>query len=208
MDSNVNRARVVVSVITLLLIIYFYYRDIIGYSSRKRCTRWLPLDCRNFIYVILSLLAVLEIGNFARVGTGISYIVTSLPKYYYVGLMVLIPYLMRMVFLAREPIELSEDFRAFPNSILPRKTRPKFILLILLLVLASISLECYSVYSQAEFQMESLQEVARAVVSHPDKYISVLSKTRFLEIPILVYLYKLYKNFSACDYNLPKNWNY
>lgn len=208
MDSNINRARFAVSVITLLLIIYFYYREIIGYSPRKRCTKWLPIDCRNFIYIVLSLLVILEIGNLARVGTGISYIVTRIPKYYYIGLMFLFPYLMRMVFLSREPVEVSEDFRAFPNSILPRKTRPKFILLILLLVLASIALEFYSAYNQAEFQMESFQEVTSAVFSHPDKIISVLSKTRFLEIPILLYLYNLYKKFSACDYDLPKNWNY
>ena len=36
MDSNINHVRFAVSVITLLLIIYFYYRDIIGYSPRKQ----------------------------------------------------------------------------------------------------------------------------------------------------------------------------
>ena len=188
-------------------ILYLYYRDIFGYSPKEKCVNYIPISCRNYFFIIFVLLVILEIGNLSRVGTSISFIMEKLPKYYYLGLMFIIPYLMRMVFLSREPIPLSDDFRSFPNTILKRKTRPVIVILILVLVFISIALEGYTAFTKLEFQINSPIEVIKLMFNHPDRVITVLSKTRLLEIPILLYLYNIYKNYSACSYDLPKNWN-
>ena len=208
MDSTLNNTRLALSILILVLIIYFYYRDVFGYAPREKCHRFIPVSCRNYFFIIFALIVILEIGYLARVGTGISFIIEKLPKYYYLGLMLLLPYLMRMIFLTKEAVTQSDDFKAFPSSVLKRKQRPKFILVILTLVLLSFGLEIYTVYSQSGGSMESIIGLIGESVYHPDQLISVLSKTRLLEIPILLYLYKIYVNYSACSYDLPKNWNY
>ncbi len=54
--------------------------------------------------------------------------------------------------------------------------------------------------------MNSPMDILSGMFSHPNKLISALSKKHF-EIPILIYLHNIYKNYSACRYDLPKNWN-
>ena len=207
MDSLVNRTRFALSSLILLSILYLFYRDIFGYSPKEKCHRFMPISCRNYFFIIFTLLVILELGHLGRVGTGISYVVEKLPWFWYLALMGIIPYVMRMVFLSREPIPISDDFRAFPNTIIKRKTRPVVVVLILVLIFVSIALEAFSVFLEIGNTMNSPMDIVSGMFSHPNQLISALSKTRLLEIPILIYLHNIYKNYSACSYDLPKNWN-
>lgn len=207
MDSQLTYTRLTLSTTIILLSIYFYACDIIGYSPKSNCYSILPISCRKLTFIIFSILVILELGNFAKVGTSISFIVQKIPKYYYLALMIVIPYLMGMIYLTKEPIEPSDNFRAYPSSAFKRKTRPRIILLLILLFIVSLVLEAYNLYKIDPLNW-NIGKAIGVITSHPDGLLSIFSKTRFLQIPILIILYFIHKNYTSCAYDLPRNWNY
>jgi len=207
MDSQLTYTRLSLSAATIFSIIYFYSRDIMGYSPKSWCFRFLPISCRSFTLIVFALLVILELSTFGKIGSSVSYIVQKIPQYYYLALMVIIPYLMGMIYLTKEPIEKSEDFHAFPEYGLKRKSRARLIILITVMIIASLALEAYNL-----FQVDPLNatpgKALSALVSHPNRILAFLSKARLLQLPILAVLYHIHTNYTSCNYDLPSNWNY
>lgn len=207
MDSQLTYIRLSLSAATIVSIIYFYSRDIIGYSPKSRCFRFVPISCRKFTFIVFALLTILELATFGKIGTSVSYIIQKIPKYYYLALMFIIPYLMGMIYLTKEPIEKSDDFHAFPQYGLKRKTRPKLLLLIIIMIIVSLALEAYNLF-QVDPLNANLEKALSAITSHPNKTLAFLSKARLLQLPLLVMMYHIHKNYTSCIYDLPSNWNY
>ena len=207
MDSQLTNIRLSLSAATIFSLIYFYSRDIIGYSPKSWCFRFVPISCRSFTFIVFSLLVILELATFGKIGTSVSFIVQKIPKYYYLALMVIIPYLMFMIYLAKEPIEKSKDFHAFPQYGLKRKSRPRVLLIIIIMIIASLALEAYNTFEVDPINA-SLEKALSALVSHPNGILAFLSKLRLLQLPILAMLYHIHTNYTSCNYDLPSNWNY
>ena len=114
---------------------------------------------------------------------------------------------MGTIYLTKEPVEVSDNFRAYPSSIIKVKNRPRIILFLILLFIVSLVLEAYNLYTIDPLNW-NIEKAVGVITSHPDGLLSIFSKTRFLQIPILIILYFIHKNYTSCAYDLPRNWNY
>ena len=200
MDSQLTYTRITLSTLIILILIYFYACDVIGYSPKTKCYHFVPISCRKLTFIIFCILVILELGTFAKIGTSVSFIVQKVPKYYYLALMVIIPYLMGTIYLTKEPVEVSDNFRAYPSSIIKVKNRPRIILFLILLFIVSLVLEAYNLYTIDPLNW-NIEKAVGVITSHPDGLLSIFSKTRFLQIPILIILYFIHKNYTSCAYD-------
>jgi len=188
--------------LSLLLILYFYIYDIFQYCSKKPCFRFINVSCKNLFFIIFSLLVIFEIGYLAYISNEIE-MVTRFPRFWWILAMFLTVYVMRMVHLTMVPVENDpEVFKSKPNSVLSRKKRPIIIIVILLLVISSLLLEVVSQYLETK-EIPSFKNLFNKY----DLPLKIAGFTKFGSIPILLFLYSIHKNFSACGYNLPTNWN-
>ena len=188
--------------LSLLLILYFYTYDIFQYCSKKPCFRFINVSCKNLFFILFSLLVIFEIGYLAYISNGIE-IVTRFPRFWWILAMFLAIYVMRMVHLTIVPVENDpEVFKSKPNSVLSRKKRPIIIMVILLIVISSLLLEVVSQYLETR-EMPKF----KTLFNKYDLPLKIAAFTKFGSIPILLVLYSIHKNFSACGYNLPTNWN-
>ena len=191
--------------LSLFLVLYFYTYDIFQYCSKKPCFRFINISCKNIFFVILSLLVIFEIGYFAYILNELKFVNEKFPKYWWILAMFLTIYIMRMVHLSIIPIPIGEntdDFKAKPNSIISKKSRPRLLIVIIFIVAITLGLEIFSQYSTTKTIPNF-----KSLFNKQDLPLNIAAYSSLGSIPLLLILYSIHKNFSACKYNLPRNWN-
>ena len=93
------------------------------------------------------------------------------------------------------------------NSPVMTKEEKKVAMKEVVAAIVLLVLEAYNLYTIDPLNW-NIEKAVGVITSHPDGLLSIFSKTRFLQIPILIILYFIHKNYTSCAYDLPRNWNY
>ena len=190
--------------VTLAMIIYSYYISPQRFSSKEKCKRLLPFKCHLVWYGLMSILIVLE-GIFLYYLNSHIKLSEKLPSIWYLIPILLSVFIVHLLYTGSEQVKDTGKFIASPDAILTKNKRNSIFTFIILLYIASISLEGFYTL-KGKLVFSSIPILFRSVKDNLF-YKDYFGYSKIIALLVMIYMKKVHENYGACAYELPVNWN-
>jgi len=190
--------------VTLAMIIYSYYISPQRFSSKEKCKRLLPFKCNLVWYGLMSILIVLE-GIFLYYLNSHIKLSEKLPSIWYLIPILLSVFIVHLLYTGSEQVKDTGKFIASPDAILTKNKRNSIFTFIILLYIASISLEGFYTL-KGKLVFSSIPILFRSVKDNLF-YKDYFGYSKIIALLVMIYMKKVHENYGACAYELPVNWN-
>jgi len=190
--------------VTLAMIIYSYYISPQRFSSKEKCKRLLPFKCHLVWYGLMCILILLE-GVFLYYLHSHIKLSEKLPNIWYLIPIVLAIFIVHLLYTGSEKVKDTGEFIASPDAILTRNKRNSIFTFIILLYIASISIEGFYTL-KGTLNWSSISILLRSVKDNLF-YKDYFGYSKVIALLVMIYMKKVHENYGACAYELPVNWN-
>ena len=190
--------------VTLAMVLYSYYISPQRFSTKEKCKRLLPFKCHRVWFGLISILIVLE-GLFLYYLNSHIKLSENLPGIWYLIPILLSVFIVHLLYTGAEKIKDTGKFIASPDAILTKSKRNSIFTFIILLYIASISIEAFYTL-KGTLDWSSIPILLRSVKDNLF-YKDYFGYSKVIALLVMIYIKKVHENYGACAYELPVNWN-
>lgn len=190
--------------VTLAMVIYSYYISPQRFSTKGKCKRLLPFKCHRVWFGLISILIVLEALFLYYLNSHIK-LSENLPGIWYLIPILVSVFIVHLLYTGSEKIKDTGKFIASPDAILTKSKRNSIFTFIILLYIASISIEAFYTL-KGVLDWSSIPILLRSVKDNLF-YKDYFGYSKVIALLVMIYIKKIHENYGACAYELPVNWN-